>query len=345
MGNTVYSYYLSNSFGNLQQNKVNFVTAAAGGTNPWTEQMQVSGRVVSVKQNTKSGQYIATVGDKTNPAKLTYIDTNQTQTFGTVRVPQIASDGTVTYKDTDTGTYGFTYTLYDEEYKEYIAATNNGVPYTISASDIGWELFRKGYIDNWGGLKETKGISYSLNSDGSPVSGQSTTADVITGTAYAGDGSICALDLEATNVPNQITTDVNSKLNTTTKVGTNGVTATTAIGQKNIYAFVYYPRTAQQTVQVSYQYYDADGNVHNFYVGSDGKITTESGVNDNQKISYITGTANTEIFSDALSTVSNVEIPGYELVSHTASSLTKFDTVGASMYIDQKNEFAGLLIY
>ncbi|MBJ7679595.1 KxYKxGKxW signal peptide domain-containing protein [Weissella confusa] len=241
-------------YDDLQQSGVKFVLASAGSENPWTEKMTVSGVVSAIKVT--NGQTIATVGSNDNPAQITY-DDGTTQIYTSKRPT-------------------FSYTLKDDELDAYNTAIAEGKTYTVSHKDIGWELFRNGYID---GVKYANGVSYGKNN---------------------GDESIWALAY--TTVPSVLTmADDSTNLST--------------FSSGPIFAYVYYPKTAQETVQINYV--DAAGN----------PILNEDGT---PKTAYMQGTANTEIDYSKLSK----KLDGYNLVSDGTQSVTTFDTVGTKLKVD-----------
>ncbi|HCN26320.1 MAG TPA: hypothetical protein DIS89_04505, partial [Weissella cibaria] len=248
MGTTVDGQFLFKGYGNFNQGGQKFVLTTAGSANPWSEQMTLSGVVDQSKTVvTSNGAIVVTVGTSAAPAKLTYSD-GTSQTFGSVN-------------GISTNRTSFTYTLTPEQKIAYQAAVAAGQSYMVSTTDVGWEFYRKGYID---GIKLQQGLSYSPN------------------IASAGDESVWALAY--TTVP------------TTVSSGDMLKTVTDITKQNPVYAFVYYPKTAQQTVQVN-------------YVDENGKAILNA--DGTPKVAYVQGTANTAIDYTGLTKSLN----GYQLLS------------------------------
>lgn len=225
------------------------------------------------------------VVDKTPVKKLA--DGSLIVTVGTTASPAVLTydDGTKqtfgTVGSVSTGRTGFTYTLDPTQAAAYTAAIAAGQTYTVSTTNIGWEFYRMGYID---GLQLSSGLSSSNNS------------------GYVGDESVWALAY--TTVPTIVSS----------KDMLAGITTVT--GQNPIYAFVYYPKTAQQTVQVN-------------YVDENGKAILNA--DGTPKVAYVQGTANTAIDYTGLTKSLN----GYQLLSDGTSAVTTYDTVGVTLNTDK----------
>ncbi|WP_371319398.1 mucin-binding protein [Weissella cibaria] len=274
MGDTVYGQNLFLGYGNFQQGKQNFVLTTTGSVNPWAEKMTLSG-IVDDSATTKTlpnGAMIVTVGTKNAPATLTYNDGTQ-QVYGSVN-------------GVSTNRVSFTYTLSPDEAKAYTSAKAAGKTYTVTTTDYGFELYRKGYIDS---LKATNGVSYSKNA------------------SLVGDESVWALAY--TTMPSTISSSDNRKT----------LPNNTTIGASAIYAYVYYPKTAQQTVQVN-------------YVDENGKAILNA--DGTPKVAFVQGTANTAIDYTGLTK----SLDGYQLLSDGTSAVTTYDTVGVTLKTDSSNK-------